>query len=92
MRTHAATTMCALVWSRPSVSGVALRDRSSAPSWTKKSRAAIRGNADQLNPRITHVDRAIIRDFFRQHGVAPLVRPANMEALFAEIRKYLLPD
>lgn len=43
-------------------------------------------------PRITYADRAIIRGYFRQHGLVPLLRPANMEALFPEFRKYLLPD
>ncbi|MDP2706360.1 MAG: hypothetical protein Q8O70_02495 [Burkholderiales bacterium] len=93
MRTHAASNIpCALVRSLPSVSDAALRVVSSAPSCTKKNRAATRGDAYHIKPRITYVDRAIIRGYFRQHGLVPLLRPANMEALFAEFRKYLLPD
>jgi len=93
MRTYSVDNIpCALVRPAPSVSGVALRDLSSAPSGTEKSRAAIGGDAYQIEPRITHVDRAIIRGYFRQHSLVPRLRPANMESLFTGIRKYLLPD
>jgi hypothetical protein len=45
MRMHAASNIpCALVRSLPSVSGAALRAILSAPSCTKKNRAAIRGS------------------------------------------------
>lgn len=94
MRTHAASNIpCALVRSLPPASGVALRVSSSAASCTKKNRAAIRGDAAyQIVPRITYVDRAIIRDYFRQHDLVPRLRPADREVLFPEFRKVLLPD
>ena len=77
MRTHAAGNIaCALVRPAPSV---VLRDLWSAPSGTEKNRAAIRNDA--YEPRITPVDRAIIRGYFRQHGLVPLLRPANKESL-----------
>lgn len=93
MRTHAASNIpCALVRSLPPASGVALRVISSAASGTKKNRAAITGDAYQIVPRITYVDRAIIRDYFSQHDLVPLLRPADRGVLFPEFRKVLLPD
>ena len=93
MKTHSIDNLpCALVRPAPTVSGMALRDLSSAPSGTEERRAAIRGDAYRIEPRITHVDRAIIRGYFRKHNLVPRLRPANMESLFTGIRKYLLPD
>ena len=92
MHAAASNIPCALVRLRPPVSGVGLRVISNAPSCTQKNRAAIRGDTYQIKPRITNVDRAIIRGYFRQHGSVPLLRPADMTALFPEFRKYLLPD
>ncbi len=93
MRTHATSDIrCALVRMRPPVSGVALRVISSAPSCTQHNRAAIRGDAYHVKPRITCVDRAVIRDYFHQHDLDEVVRPGSMKALISEFRKNLLPD
>ena len=92
MRTHAASnTTCALVRSLPTVSGAAL-EISSARSCTQKNRAAIRAEKTyQIQPRITYVDRAVIRDYFHQHNLDEPVRPAWMNALFPETHQQLLP-
>ncbi len=59
MRTHEASNIpCALVRSLPSVSGVALRAISIAPSCTKKNRAAIRGDAYQIVPPASRTSTA----------------------------------
>ncbi len=89
MRTQAASNIpCALV-RPPSVSGAALRDLSSAPACMKQSRAAIRADDYQIEPRITCVDRAIIRDYFHQHLLEESVRPAWRKSLFPEPHRHL---
>ncbi len=89
MRTQAASNIpCALV-RPPSVSGAALRGLSSAPACMKQSRAAIRADDYQIEPRITCVDRAIIRDYFHQHLLEESVRPAWKRALFPEPHRQL---
>ncbi len=93
MRMQAASnTPCALVRTRPSASVVKLRVISGNHLYLKKSRVTTRCDLYQIEPRITYVDRAIIRGYFRQQGILLPLRPANMEALFPEFRKYLLPD
>lgn len=89
MRTQAASNIpCALV-RPPSVSGAALRDLSSAPACMKQSRAAIRADDYQIEPRITCVDRAIIRDYFHQHLLEESVRPAWRKSPFPEPHRHL---
>ena len=93
MRTHAAGNIpCALVRPPPSVSGAALRDLSKAPSGTKQNRAAIRADTYHIEPRITCVDRAIIRGYFHQHNLDEPVQPAWKKALFPEAHRQLLPQ
>ena len=90
MRTHSASNNpCALVRPPPSVSSAALRDLSKAPSGTKQNRAAIRADTYQIEPRITYVDRAVIRDYFHQHLLEESVRPAWKKALFPEPHRQL---
>ena len=90
MRMHSASNNpCALVRPPPSVSGAELRDLSSAPACTKQNRAAIRADTYQIEPRITCVDRAIIRDYFHQHNFDEPVRPAWEKALFPEPHRQL---
>jgi len=93
MRMQAASnTPCTLVQSRPSASVVKLRLISGNHFYLKKSRATTRCDLYQIEPRITYVDRAIIRGYFRQQDFLAPLHPANMKALFPEFRKYLLPD
>ncbi len=92
MRTNAAGNIpCALVRPPPSVSGAALRDASKAPSGTKQDRAAIRADTYQIEPRITCVDRAIIRGYFHQHDLDEPMQPAWKKNLFPESYQQLLP-
>ena len=92
MRTHATSNIpCALLRPLPSVSGAARRVISSTPACTKTSHAAIRGGTYQIKPRITSIDRAIIRDYFNQYYLDEPVQPASMKALFPESHRQLLP-
>ena len=90
MRTHSASkNPCALVRRSPSVSGAESRNLPSAPTCTKRNRAAIKADTYQIEPRITYVDRAIIRDYFHQHNLDEPVRPAWKKALFPEPHRQL---
>lgn len=92
MRPHAASnTPCALLRSLPTVSGAAL-DISSARSCPQKNRAAIRADTYQIQPHITGVDRVVIRDYFHQHNLDELVRPAWKKSLFPGAHRQLLPQ
>lgn len=90
MRTHAASNIpCALVQPALSISGAALRALSGTCSGTRKSRGASRADDYQIEPRITSVDRAIIRDYFHQHLLEESVRPAWNKAVFPEPHRQL---
>lgn len=87
MRTHAASNIpCALVRPPSSVSGVQLRALPDPCSGTKKDS---RADDYQVEPRITYVDRAIIRDYFHQHRLDESVGPARKKALFPEAHRQL---
>ena len=68
MRTsEAGASRCALVRPLPPRSGKAWHARSIASAYAKKSPVAVRSDAYLIGPRITHVDRVIIRGYFHQH-------------------------
>ncbi len=93
MRTHAASNIpCALTWRLPPIPAMTRRPVSSLSSGAKRNPAPVVSDIYQIRPRITYVDRAIIRGYFRQHGLDELVRPAWMKALFPESHKQLLPE
>jgi len=90
MSTHVNRNIpCALVRPPRSVSGAALRVLSGTCSGTRKSRGASRADDYQVEPRITYVDRAVIRDYFHQHLLEESVRPAWKKALFPEPHRQL---
>lgn len=90
MRTHAASNIpCALVRPPSSVSGAQLRALPGPCSGTKQDRGASRADDYQVEPRITYVDRAIIRDYFHQHRRDESVGPAWKKALFPEPHRQL---
>ena len=90
MRTHAANNIpCALVRPPSSLSGAKLRAFSDTCSGTKKSRVASRADDYQVEPRITYVDRAIIRDYLHQYHLDESVGPARKKAPFPELRRQL---
>lgn len=87
MRTHVASNIpCALVRPPSSISGVQLRALPDPCSGAKKDS---RADDYQVEPRITYVDRAIIRDYFHQHRLDESVGPAWKKALFPEPHRQL---
>ena len=92
MRTHEASASCALTRPLPLIPAMTRRPVSSLSSGAKRNPAPVVSDIYQIRPRITHVDRAIIRDYFHQHNLDELVRPAWMKALFPKSHKQLLPE
>ena len=50
-------------------------------AYAPKDRVVARSDAYKIGPRITYVDRAIIRDYFSQHAHRPTRRPTDMTTL-----------
>ena len=92
MRTHeASSTPCALTRSLRPFSGMARHAALMLCPHATRDRAAVRPDAYKIVPRITHVDRAIIHSYFRQHDFALLRQPADKETGPAGLRRKLLP-
>ena len=90
MRTNPASSIpCALVRPPLSVPSAALRALSGICSATRKSREASRADDYQVEPRITYIDRAIIRGYFHQPHLDEPARPAWKRALFPEPHRQL---
>jgi hypothetical protein len=68
---------CVLLQSLPPVAGMALRALSTPRAYLIKGHAAVTNEAYRIGPRITHVDYAVIRGYFRQHDIHVPRLPAN---------------
>jgi hypothetical protein len=93
MGTHATSNIpCALTRPLPPIPALTRWPVSSLSSRVRRNSALAVSDIYQIRPRITYVDRAIIRDYFHQHNLHELVRPAWMKALFPESHKQSLPE
>ena len=88
MQSHETRSFCALTQPPP-----ATRQPVSARLSRGRNRGApLSADVYRIKPRITHVDRAIIRSYFHQHDPAGLLlRPAYAGVPFPDAHRQLLP-
>lgn len=92
MRTHeASSTPCALTRSLPPISGMVLPAASMLSAYATMDRAAVGSDAYRIVPRITHIDRVIIRSYFRQRRCALRPQPPDKNIRPAEPCRQWLP-
>ena len=89
MRTHEAHgTRCALVQPLPMASGRAPHTAAVPFAHAKRSHGRKNCGPDELEVRITYIDRAIIRGYFGDHGYPCVMEPAENKALLPGVQEH----
>ena len=87
---------CVLLQSPPPLAEMALRALSISSSYlfndhADVTHAAVTNEAYWIGPRITYVDHAVIRAYFRQYDINEAPLPADKTVRVAEFRMQALP-